>query len=682
MKDSIAAKFLAFLLTACVLVTVLACAVFAGVLAGYDLYNVSPEEKQEQWYHHAGYPMAWQTAQQYAALMLGECPEALVQQLYGFSSSQILEHYYISVRQGDKVVYTALNPIEGGVTCEYTITPEYPKVVSIINPAATNPTQEEGSDPTGISLPQLDDFLFGTEPVRVDKVDILEDGQNLVYELYYYNGPTYTVSVTMTPEALKDTFHSNLVNLYPYRYMLIWVAALGLICLAALLVWLICTAGKTHDGRICPAGLNRLPLDIYLMIAVLVSWPMVALIIHIIGESNSLSFLTVTIMLLCATGIALLLLALIYALAAQIKVGGGFWWRHSVIGVVLQKLWKLLRFTGRAIRSVFRLIPVMWQWLLTAFVMAASLGISILIAYNDQAGLVLLQVCCVICICIVCYGGYCYGTILVGARKMSKGQLEYKIPTKYLCASFRDCAEQLNALSGAAMEAVQKQVRAEHMKTELITNVSHDIKTPLTSIINFVDLLQKPHTQLQQEQYLEVLSRQSQRLKKLIEDLMDLSKASTGNIIVHITQFDAVESVNQALGEFTDKLEAAHLTPVFHAPEQSMMISADGRLVWRVLSNLLSNAVKYATPGTRLYVELTQVEDRVLLSMKNVSREELRYSAEELMERFVQGDASRNMEGSGLGLNIAKSLMEVQHGKLSLLLDGDLFKVTLEFPAA
>ena len=232
------------------------------------------------------------------------------------------------------------------------------------------------------------------------------------------------------------------------------------------------------------------------------------------------------------------------------------------------------------------------------------------------------------------------------------------------------------------MQAVQSQVRSERMKTELITNVSHDIKTPLTSIINFVDLLSRPHSKEDEKQYLEVLSRQSLQLKKLIEDLMELSKASSGNIQANIMTMDVAESVNQALGEFSDKLEKVHLTPVFHQPAEPALVAADGRLTWRVLSNLLSNAVKYATPGTRVYVEIVKEADTVQLSVKNVSREELRLSAEDLLERFVRGDASRNREGSGLGLNIAKTLMEVQGGSLQLTLDGDLFKVTLAFPAA
>ena len=230
------------------------------------------------------------------------------------------------------------------------------------------------------------------------------------------------------------------------------------------------------------------------------------------------------------------------------------------------------------------------------------------------------------------------------------------------------------------MVAAQKQLKSERMKTELITNVSHDIKTPLTSIINYVDLLQKPHTPEDEKVYLEVLARQSGRMKKLIDDLMEMSKASTGNLPVEITVVNAGEAVNQALGEFADKLAAAQITPVWQQPENTVYICADGRLVWRAMSNLLSNAVKYAQPGTRLYVDMTVVDQKVLISFKNISRDQLNVSADELLERFVRGEASRNTEGSGLGLNIAQSLMELQHGKLELLVDGDLFKVTLIFP--
>ena len=336
----------------------------------------------------------------------------------------------------------------------------------------------------------------------------------------------------------------------------------------------------------------------------------------------------------------------------------------------------LVRF-GRASERMFSRLPLIWQWLLIGMVLALWL----LVAVAERLEGMMVLWCCA-ALAIVLYGANCFGALLEGVKHMRGGDLESKGDDKYLIGSFREFAGELNGLADVAMVAAQKQLKSERMKTELITNVSHDIKTPLTSIISYVDLLEKPHTPEQEKTYLEVLSRQSQRMKKLIEDLMEMSKASTGNIQVEIGKIDAVEAVNQALGEFADKLTAAGLTPVFRQSEENVYLLADGRLLWRAMSNVLSNAVKYALPGTRLYVDVSAVEDKAVISFKNISGAQLNISAEELMERFVRGDSSRNTEGSGLGLNIAKSLMELQNGQLQLLVDGDLFKVTLVFPKA
>ena len=344
-------------------------------------------------------------------------------------------------------------------------------------------------------------------------------------------------------------------------------------------------------------------------------------------------------------------------------------------GFSLLKCW--LKRLGKTCESLFSRLPLIWQWLL----IGAVLAVWLLVAVEERMeGMVLLW--CFGALAVVLYGANCFGALLEGAKHMRGGDLETKVDDKYLIGSFREFAGELNGLADVAMVAAQKQLKSDRMKTELITNVSHDIKTPLTSIINYVDLLEKPHTPEQEKAYLEVLSRQSQRMKKLIEDLMEMSKASTGNIQVEICRIDAVEAVNQALGEFTDKLTAAGLTPVFRQDGEQIFLLADGRLLWRAMSNVLSNAVKYALPGTRLYVDISAVGSTVVISFKNISGAQLNISAEELMERFVRGDSSRNTEGSGLGLNIAKSLMELQKGQLQLLVDGDLFKVTLVFPRA
>ena len=376
----------------------------------------------------------------------------------------------------------------------------------------------------------------------------------------------------------------------------------------------------------------------------------------------------------CFSGCGWLLLKLPVAFAAL----GRF---LLVLLSPLRWLWTQIKKTcakiGKSINRVYSMMPLTWQWLLTGFIMVMLLFAALAGRSNLM---VVLSLCA--CVAVVLYGAYCFGILLESAKRMGKGDLDTKVDDKYLTGAFKTFAGDLNDLAGVAVVAAQKQLKSERMKTELITNVSHDIKTPLTSIINYLDLLQKPHTPEEEKTYLEVLNRQSQRLKKLIEDLMEMSKASTGNLTADITKLDAVESVNQALGEFADKLEKAQLTPVFRHPEESVAMMADGRLAWRVLSNLLSNTVKYALPGTRVYIDVMALEGKVIISLKNISRDELNVDADELMERFVRGDDSRNTEGSGLGLNIAKTLMELQKGQLQLLVDGDLFKVTLIFPGA
>ena len=223
-------------------------------------------------------------------------------------------------------------------------------------------------------------------------------------------------------------------------------------------------------------------------------------------------------------------------------------------------------------------------------------------------------------------------------------------------------------------------MKSERFKTELITNVSHDLKTPLTSIVSYVDLLKKePIESESAQEYIDVLDRQSQKLKKLTADLVDASKASSGALPVHSEKLDLGELLRQSAGEYTEKFAAAGIAPVLLVPEGETYVTADGRLLWRVLDNLLGNAVKYAQSGTRLYLELVQDETETVLTLKNISREPLNIPAEELMERFVRGDGSRHTDGSGLGLSIAKSLMELMGGKLALTLDGDLFKAALVF---
>ena len=500
--------------------------------------------------------------------------------------------------------------------------------------------------------------------------------------------------------------------------------ALGLLLFAASAVFLCSVAGrKPGSTEIKAGGFNALPLDLYgggvLALCIALGY----LAVEVVPRAQDASIVLSTVLLLGYGG-CVLFVCFCFAFAAQVKMGHGHWYRNTVIGRCIRLALGLLKqifrfvpavwsFTLRILKDVFKvagalitlgwswlkkaasyarkllkkclnqcektlsLLPLTWQWI----VIGGGLVLMLLISMEgrNKYWVVLWGLAS---LAALLYGSNCFGRLLEGAKRMRSGDLESKVEDKYLVGCFREFAGELNGLADVAMVAAQNQLKSERMKTELITNVSHDIKTPLTSIINYVDLLEKPHTAEEESAYVEVLSRQSHRLKKLIDDLMEMSKASTGNIQVEIGEIDAVEAVTQALGEFADKLTTAGLTPVFHQSEENIMLLADGRLLWRAMSNVLSNAVKYAMPGTRLYVDVSAAGDKALISFKNISGAQLNISAEELMERFVRGDSSRNTEGSGLGLNIAKSLMELQKGQLQLLVDGDLFKVTLVFPRA
>lgn len=264
---------------------------------------------------------------------------------------------------------------------------------------------------------------------------------------------------------------------------------------------------------------------------------------------------------------------------------------------------------------------------------------------------------------------------------ISQGDTTYKIDTGKFNGKERELAENINHISTGLEAALQEKVRSERLKADLITNVSHDIKTPLTSIINYVDLIKRERIQDPKIQgYLEVLEQKSQRLKTLTEDLVEASKASSGNLKLEIASIDFVELIHQTNGEFEEKFSIRHLELVSTLPAESILIEADGRYLWRVLENLYNNAFKYAMEHSRVYVDITREEDMVVFTMKNISENPLNIRADELTERFVRGDVARTTEGSGLGISIAKSLTELQGGEFKLYIDGDLFKAGVAFP--
>ena len=761
MKHSIIVKFLAFILCALSLVTIVFSGFGIAFMQGYDLYHTPLEVIQQDQMNYASTTLAEYYAQWHAAQTLSNAPASLLSDIFdSYYVNHIGSQYAVEIYENGELVYhiNSVDDLKGQkYDFAYTVTPNYPIVtgevyeeavpavteapVATTMPLATEPpgyTESDSdalptedpyhADTTLASVPTevpFTDYSLTTaseEPpisayaealARVADQEVLyteeyydsytdEHGywHELIYTVNYYKGPTYDVKVYLSSQTIMDADFMLVSVLYPYRDYYIPLVLGALVIFIITLVYLCTVAGRRSKGEIHLAAINRIPLDLYALccagLVVLLIMPVIWLFETAIYQSAYNIWdnpqLCLLICGLCGFGISALVIGFLYAFAAQVKASNNYWLRHTVIGWCFGLLGKALCWAGqglryfyRGCRAVVRMLPIIWQWLLTAFLMVLCVLISFIGAVNSYSyeQLFWLFICftsIVGSIGIVCYGAWCFGILLKGAQRMAQGNLNYQIDTRYLYGCFKEFATQLNSLAGAAQVAAERQMKSERMKTELITNVSHDIKTPLTSIINYVDLMKKPHSEEDHEAYLDVLDRQSQRLKKLIDDLMDMSKASSGNMTIEIGQVDVVEAVNQALGEFADKLDRVNLTPVFRYPDFPVIMQADGRLIWRVLSNLLNNAVKYALPDTRLYIDLMVLQGNAVLAIKNISREQLNMDAEELMERFVRGDASRNTEGSGLGLNIAKSLVELQKGQMHLMVDGDLFKVTLIFP--
>ena len=671
MKHSIFTKFVAIVLCAVSLVVCAAGAAGIYMAEQNGLYTYDAD----QWLHNQlsdiGRDIARDYCALYAAEHLGGCTEEIlevVENRYFFHYGQT--KWSAELYHNGELLETSGTWPDNHITLTYDVAPTYPTI---------HETAVDGADYTeNILLPSSDGA-----------------GVRLV-KLYFTQNQRFQVTVYLERDVI-DAFQISAVQaLYGMRYHFITMVVVGMLLFAVTLVFLCCAAGRhPHSSDVYPVALNRLPLDLYAAIVIAaevgVSWLVMKVLSACIdygGNWGAASLIVLGVFIM-----ALLVVGYIFAFAAQMKTKGSFWWRRTVTYFLLSKFWLGVKYIGRGIRylfrciaAVFNMLPLVWQWLgiLVLMVVVPPLFLfAAQVAWNDfwiLFWMLLFFVTAAADIALLGWWVWYMGQILKGVAVMSKGNLNHQIPTRFMFGRFRGFAESLNSMAKASRLAVEQQLRSERMKTELITNVSHDIKTPLTSIINYVDLLKKPHSEDEGQQYLEVLDRQSQKLKKLIVDLMDMSKASTGNMKTELAPMDAVEAVNQALGEFSDKLALAGLQPLFRCSQETVMIRADGRLLWRVLSNLLGNAVKYAMPGTRMYVDLMTAQGNAVLSIKNISRDELNVDAEELLERFVRGDASRNTEGSGLGLNIAKSLVELQGGQMHLTVDGDLFKVTIVLP--
>lgn len=350
------------------------------------------------------------------------------------------------------------------------------------------------------------------------------------------------------------------------------------------------------------------------------------------------------------------------------RIKGRNLWKNSLLRVIVRFIYKIYDNRKKTTKTVL---------LLCGFFLVQ--GIAVL--FRNGVTMLLVLLADVGVFYVVLNGLLLKEKLKKGIEEIALGNMEYQIPLQGLRGENLKMAEMINGIANGFHMAVEEAMKNERLKTDLITNVSHDIKTPLTSIINYVAILKQSDIADPKIQgYLDILEAKAQRLKTLTEDVVEASKVSSGNISLEYMDVDLVEMIQQTEGEMAEKFEARNLKMIVNLPAEPAVVHVDGRRMWRVLENIFGNAAKYAMPGTRVYADLKLEEDTVDLSLKNVSEHQLNISADELTERFIRGDLSRSSEGSGLGLSIAQSLTTMQGGTFNLYLDGDLFRVNIRFP--
>lgn len=600
----------------------------------------------------------------------GKCTETQMQKLY-----EALEYTLENIGQEVNTYKKCLNRYnlgKEGSNVYYWIKKGNEDVVY------TNLEDQEIDDFTEYGKKMGKYFFYRESDMRLEtNVKGMEDVfYNGMEQMYGGKGNVLFLCVN-TSFPQEDSFYEarqEYSNMYPWIY--IGMAAMVISALGCIIcfIYLSTIAGKTGEGKeyvIC--WFDKIPTELVFIAASICA----IITILIFGEvfyrfgASELAGLLVICGVLAFFSSALFLL---FYLSFVRRIRAGILWNKSItcwivrgIGSVFharKPATKMIIWFGIHVLGCLITIPMLMEWNESY----RALGILCFIGMSVAEGVLIVR------------EGVQRNKVLEGIRKISEGDLEFKIDTRELKGDNKKLAEAVNTIGDGLFHAVDDSMKNERLKADLITNVSHDIKTPLTSIINYVDLLKREDIPNERAQnYLAVLEQKSQRLKQLTEDLLEASKISSGNITLQMERINFIELVYQTGGEFNEKFEAKGLTAITKLPREPVVIMADGRRIWRVVENLYNNVAKYAMPNTRVYVDMVAEEERVTLSIKNISQNALNIQADELTERFIRGDVSRSTEGSGLGLSIAKNLTELMGGEFEIYLDGDLFKVSISF---
>ncbi|MBE6811154.1 MAG: GHKL domain-containing protein [Ruminococcaceae bacterium] len=530
---------------------------------------------------------------------------------------------------------------------------------------------------------------FVTRYVSGEKGELFYDADDVRYDpetnqYYYYAKNNVVYKTNQKAEftiyipydmQFTDRFFlmDKLINVgYRNRYTMIFLGVISLVLSVIIYSYLFISVGhRSNNEHVQVSLFNNIPADILSGIVFLIGLFGVWLIVDVF------SGLVMEIVAGAFVSVMFYFTALWYLLSIIVQIKVRTLIKHTFLYWLFKKLVNFCRLIKHIFKNFATVYKVLWAigifWAFALFFVAFNYYES------DNLTIGFFVISAIVSI-ILLLAAIAFQRVKRGGEKIVNGDLDSKIDTQYMFGDIKDFAESLNNINQGLQNAIDDKMKSERFKTELITNVSHDIKTPLTSIVNYVDLIKKEDCDNEKiNEYIEVLDRQSSRLKKLIEDLVEASKASTGNLAVELTKCNLTVLVNQAVGEFCEKFENIGLQVVQTIDSQDVYILADGRRLWRVFDNLLNNICKYALSGTRVYIDMTKEQNRVAVTFRNISKHPINISSDELTERFVRGDRSRNTEGSGLGLSIAKSLTELQNGSFEINTDGDLFKAKVTF---
>lgn len=604
------------------------------------------------------------------------------------SESSVLEDYtyfhsqeqsYLEKIQNGEILYESLYS-NMGASFRYLIIKDNLKITNIVQTGDTDTVEKL------IQTIRKDSYHWsyvkgevGTNIANLEKDKVIYDPQieDIIegdYEVYFSYQPNTT---EYTAFERNNAIYELIQKHYIGYEMLPLYAFLSII----LFVYLTVSMGHSRKKEeIYCNFIDRIPLEILLFLSgMAVSFEVLGLYVMFIDISQ-IMYERITIPFISILSIiAMIYITIMITYSSMIRrIKAKIFWKNTIV----YKCWAFLKrvIWGNITKFMGRL-SANWRLSIYYFGFCIISVILFLLALDNGFCVFLLLV----------WGIWVFMKITDHLKQLKKirdminhiydGKTDFLLNEEEFKGNLRNVAKYLNDIAGGFSNAIEENLKSERMKTELITNVSHDLKTPLTSIINYVDLLKAENIESEKaKEYIEVLDSKSQRLKKLTEDLVEASKASSGNIKLTMEKLKVKELIHQVTGEFEDKFEARKLETILSYPEENVFILADSRYLYRVLENIYSNIAKYAKEDTRVYVDIVKNNKKVLIAIKNISKEQLNISADELMQRFVRGDSSRNTEGSGLGLSIAKSLTELQGGSFDIYLDGDLFKVVIEFP--